>query len=103
MFPIDVVRAYKGLLKEKEALESSLRALSTRTSTPSRDRSHDQTATLLNVTLGEQENCTSDGETIDSQQSTTEEEGGKNSGLTFSSAIVVCLYVCTTVYMYRWY
>lgn len=72
----DVVRAYKGLLKEKEALESSLRALSTRTSTPSRDRSHDPIATSLNVTISEQENCTSDGETIDSQQSTTEEGGG---------------------------
>ena len=95
------MRAYKGLLKEKEALESSLRALSTRTSTLSRDRSHDPTATSLNVTIGEQENCTSDGETTDSQQSTTEEEGGKNSGITFNSAIVVCLYVhvCTTAYM----
>ena len=85
------MRAYKGLLKEKEALESSLRALSTRTSTPSRDRSHDPIATSLNVTISEQENCTSDGETIDSQQSTTE-EGGKNSGLTLTRLL---LYIYT--------
>lgn len=34
---IDVVRAYKGIMKEKEALEASLKALSV-----SRDQSHDQ-------------------------------------------------------------
>ena len=35
----DVVRAYKGVIKEKEALETSLQALSASRSTPSRDTS----------------------------------------------------------------
>lgn len=44
IYKTDVVRAYKGVIKEKEALEVSLRAVRT---TPSRDRSHDQSVGVV--------------------------------------------------------
>lgn len=58
---IDVVRAYKGVLKEKEALETSLRALNTSCSTPSRDRPHNV------VSEGEGEVSGSEGYQVDKQ------------------------------------
>lgn len=56
---LDVVRAYKGVMKEKEALEISLRAINTSRSTPLREKSHDS---LLNASVGDGESEKSEGE-----------------------------------------
>ena len=69
IYYIDVVRAYKGVLKEKEVLEASLKALSIRT-TPTRDRSRDQRVKVLNV-------GTSDGGSRESEGEVTESDDGR--------------------------
>lgn len=69
MYLLDVVRAYKGVVNEKEALEASLKALSVRT-TPTRDRSRDQRVKLLAV-------GSSDGGSRESEGEVTESDDGR--------------------------
>ena len=86
------MKAYKSVLKEKEALESSLQALSTRTNTPTRGRglkpAHDYSSGTSD--------CEGGGKTGNSRHSATEDEekeGGQQGGC----VRLLCLTMCYNI------
>lgn len=87
-----MVRAYKGLIKEKEALELSLRALS---GTPSRDQSRDPSAPGRNE-------VSSEGEVSEGEVSVTESERHKPGERVCSAWLVGCgyMYPCPSVCLF---